>query len=68
MCLALEKAADGCDTNAQALKLDLAACVIISSGNDYLPGVRGLLPVKSGLKELWAAYLAVRASKRYSAR
>ena len=52
----------------QALKLDLAACVVMSSGKDYLPGVRGLLPVKSGLKQLWAAYLAVRASKRYSGR
>ena len=53
---------------SQALKLDLAACVVMASGNDYLPGVRGLLPVKSGLTQLWAAYLAVRASKRYSGR
>ena len=52
----------------QALKLDLAACVIMASGNDYLPALRGLLPSKDGLKQLWAAYLAVRASKRYSGR
>jgi hypothetical protein len=40
----------------------------MASGNDYLPALRGLLPAKDGLRQLWAAYLAVRASKRYSAR
>lgn len=52
----------------QALKLDLAACVVIAAGNDYLPPVRGLQPAKSGLERLWACYLALRATKRYDDR
>lgn len=52
----------------QALKLDLAACIILAAGNDYLPAVRGFLPAKSGLDRLWDCYLGVRATKRYHAR
>ena len=41
---------------------------MLAAGNDYLPGVRGLVSAPSGLDRMWACYLALRATKRFGSR
>jgi hypothetical protein len=47
-------------------KADLALLAIICSGNDYLPGVRGVSLTGNG--GLWEAYRRLRGTARWGAR
>jgi hypothetical protein len=47
-------------------KADLALLAIICSGNDYLPGIRGISLHGSG--GLWGRYTKLRSSEEWGAR
>ena len=54
---------------AQALAEDLTLVCMLGSGNDYMPGTRGLQTIPaSGNGGLWQDYLQMRASKAWAHR
>lgn len=55
----------------QAVAEDLTVASMLGSGNDYLPGVKGLpqlVPVRGSSAGLWDAYLKLRASPTWAHR
>ena len=55
--------------NTQALAEDFTLVCVLGSGNDYLPGTRGLQTIPSaGKGGLWTDYLQMRATDTWAGR